>query len=235
MNTGEVRMKRKYQRNRNHFYLILEEDKLYREGYQERMLLENEIRGLLKVQGRGMDEKSCFFYDITGKESLKKQYKKKTILQEEVILFLKDLLHILEELYEHMLDTSSLLLRPEYIFQEGEQNYFCYCPYENRNICKDFHKFTEFLVSQIDYEDRGSIWMAYELHKKTLSSQYDLSQLIKEMLSKAEKKIEDEEEAAEMEEKMVCEEITFKEYEALPKKKKKKGKWGDWRAFEFDE
>ena len=224
-------MKKRYQRNRNHFYLVLEEDKLYKEDYQVRMILENEIKGLLKVQGRGMDEKSCFFYDITGKESLKKQYKKKTMSQEEIMLFLKDLLHILEELYEHMLDASSLILRPEYIFQEGEQSYFCYCPYESRNVCKDFHKFTEFLVSQIDYEDRDSIWLAYELHKKTLGIQYDLGQLIQEMLSKVEVQIQEQEE---VEEQMVCEEITFTEHTAPSKRRKKrKGKWGDWRAFEI--
>lgn len=227
-------MRKRYQRNRNHVYLILEEDKLYKEDYQVRMILENEIKGLLKLQGRGIDEKSCFFYDITGKNSLKKQYKKKTILQEEIVLFLKNLLHTLEELYEYMLDANSLLLRPEYIFQEGEQSYFCYCPYENRNICKEFHKFTEFLVSQIDYEDRDSIGLAYELHKKTLGTQYDLCQLIQEMLSKVETQIKNKEEVIEIEEQMVCEETTYKEY-APPPKKKKKGRWGDWRAFEIEE
>ena len=234
-----MRVKKRYQRSRNHYYLVLEKEKLYREDYQVRMILENEIKGLLSVQARGMDEKSYFFYDITGKESLKKQYKKKTILQEEITTFLKELFCILEALYEHMLDASSLLIRPEYIFQNSEQSYFCYCPYEKRNVCKDFHKFTEFLVSQIDYEDRGSIRLAHELHKKTLAPQYDLMQLIKDILSKVKEQEDEREETKmkEMEAQMVCEEITFHDnrYQTRDTKKKKRGKWGDWKAFEVEE
>jgi len=226
-------MKKRYQRKRNHSYLILEIDKLYKEDYQVRMILENEIKGLLKIQGRGMDEKSYFFYDITGKESLKKQYQKKTIFKGEITRFLVDLLHILDVLYAHMLDANSLLLGPEYIFQNKEQSYFCYCPYEKRNICKEFHKLTEFLVSQIDYEDRDSIGIVYELHKKTLGVQYDVSQLIKETLSKIEEQDKNQEEEVEVQ--MVCENTIFEEYAPLPKKKKTKGKWGDWRAFELEE
>jgi len=223
-------MKKRYQRNRSHAYLILEEDKIYKEEYQLRMILENEIKGLLKMQGRGIEGKSCFFYDIAGKESLKKYYKKKTISKEEIMQFLKSLQRVMDNLYEHMLDVSSLILKPEYIFWQEGEIYFCFCPYEKCNIHKDFHGFTEFLVSQIDYEDRESIWLAYELHKRTMKSGYDLNQLIEEMLSKAQEKNQPEEEEK-WEQQKVCEEVVFDSYLPTTKKKRKRGKWGNWDAF----
>ena len=51
--------------------ITIEEEAIYAEDYQNRMLEENEIPELLKMNGRGMDDKSCYDYDVSGKVSMK--------------------------------------------------------------------------------------------------------------------------------------------------------------------
>lgn len=40
--------------------ITIEESVPYTEDYQNKMLEENQVEGLLEMHGRGMDDKSCF-------------------------------------------------------------------------------------------------------------------------------------------------------------------------------
>ena len=40
--------------------ITIEEEGLYREDYQIRMIQDNEVKGFLNIKGRGADEKSYF-------------------------------------------------------------------------------------------------------------------------------------------------------------------------------
>ena len=51
--------------------ITIEEPVLYKEDYQMKMIHSNSIPGLLSVQGQGMDEKSRYRYEISGKISMK--------------------------------------------------------------------------------------------------------------------------------------------------------------------
>ena len=51
--------------------ITVEEASIYEEDYQMRMLEANDIEGILKVRGRGMNGNSCYDYDVSGKISIK--------------------------------------------------------------------------------------------------------------------------------------------------------------------
>ena len=46
-------MKESYERDLNHAWMLLEVDQIYQEDYQMRMLMENDVPGLLTVCGQG--------------------------------------------------------------------------------------------------------------------------------------------------------------------------------------
>lgn len=57
--------------------LVVEETGIYRENYQIRMLRANRIEGLLPISARGIDERTVYTYDISGKVSMKNRFAKK--------------------------------------------------------------------------------------------------------------------------------------------------------------
>ena len=51
--------------------ITIEEEELYQEDYQIRMLKINHPEGLLEIGGRGMNGKSYYDYNVSGKISVK--------------------------------------------------------------------------------------------------------------------------------------------------------------------
>ena len=64
--------------------ITIEESVPYTEDYQNKMLEENQVEGLLEMHGRGMDDKSCYDYDVSGKVSMKALYEKHTMCRGEI-------------------------------------------------------------------------------------------------------------------------------------------------------
>lgn len=76
--------------------ITIEESVPYTEDYQNKMLEENQVEGLLEMHGRGMDDKSCYDYDVSGKVSMKALYEKHTMSGEEIKILLKSILQCRE-------------------------------------------------------------------------------------------------------------------------------------------
>lgn len=230
-------MRAEYKRNVNSAHLILEEKRPYREDYQMRMLKENDITGLLKVKGRGINEYSRYYYDIGGKVSIKAMYEKASINSHDLKLLLEQLAETAKDVYNYMLNTNYLILDPHYIFYDNGTFFFCYFPYGGKTLCKELHHLAEYIVGQVDYEDKESIYIAYEFHKRTMEDNYNIDQLISFLF--------ETEEQAEEQEQMVEEELWESEAdaemmieEAMPQKwnpvkhifsRNKKKKWGEWK------
>lgn len=176
-------MKIDYQRNLDAAYLILEEEKLYEEDYQMHMLKENHISGLLPISGSGDGGKSRYYYDISGKASMKAMYEKRRMGYEEVRGFTEQLLLTVREVKNHLLDENGLFLAPEVVYCENGRYFFCFVPCSRRALTEEFHVLTEFLVSQADYGDRAGVLLACELHKVSLEENYSLEN-VREALAK---------------------------------------------------
>ena len=77
-------MKACYKNDLKKAYLILEGVESEAEDYQIYMLKENTIPGLLKTDIRYVDNISQYYYDISGKVSLKAIYEKANLSYEEM-------------------------------------------------------------------------------------------------------------------------------------------------------
>lgn len=172
--------------------ITIEEKEIYHEDYQMRMLQENKIEGLLPVRGRGVDEKSYFDYEVSGKVSVKSIYEKNTIDNAEIKKFLKSLINIMEDVERYLLNIHCLLLKPEYIFYDDENYYFCYYPPGGSNLWEEFHTLTEYLVKKADYKDQECVRIIFLLHKKTMEENYSLEKLITECVGEIDEKLSDD-------------------------------------------
>lgn len=168
--------------NRSCLHLYKEEH--YEEDYQMPMLRQNQLDGLLKVEGCEVEGKARYTYEISGLTSMKNMYENTCIKKQEIEGAIARILEVTETLQRYMLDPNCLVLKPEYIFNKEGQWFFCFFPGMEEDLCKLFHELTEYFVRMLDYEDTEGIFLAYELHKATLQEHYDLELIMKEYKSR---------------------------------------------------
>lgn len=257
--------KAEIKRELNQTLLRIEQEGPYREDYQVRMLKENQIPGILKMRVQGIDEKTFYEYEISGKVSLKNRFQKKKITAEEMKLFLEQVLNAISGVTCHLLDVNCLLMDPEYIFWESDQYYFCYVPQCEDDIWVSFHKLMDSFVQWTDYQDIPSVQMAFLLHKETMEENYSLKKIMDKIIQ-MEEETEDGKAQEEAESMQECEENTQCESSSVfdvadqdwitnqemgnkimretdnmwtPVRrflqKHKKPKWGDWDGLYIDE
>lgn len=158
----------------NETNLILEESGSYVQDYQIHMLMENEFTHVLETTAYGMDGKSQYVYNISGKENLLRMYETDRINKMDMITMVEQMVEAIEEVQNHVLDVNQLILDPEYIFYEKGVFFFCYYPLWQESLCVGFHKLTEFFIRELNYENQEGVIMAFELHKSTMTEHYDI-------------------------------------------------------------
>lgn len=160
--------------------ITIEEEAVYKEDYQMRMLKANHLEGILKIGGRGVNKSSYYDYDVSGKMSMKSMFERSKIGAEDIKMFLRDFKMVIKEVETFLLNIHCILLKPEYIFYEEEKYYFCYYPPAKQDIWDEFHVLTEYFVKQADYQDQEGISMVFLLHQRTMDENYSLEKLAAE-------------------------------------------------------
>lgn len=175
-------------RELNKTVLTIEYEKLYKEDYQLHMLQENELKGILPVNGHGRDGYSVFEYEVSGKTSLNQRYSNKKINYKEMKRILERIIKLTDELSDYLLTPEGLLLDPEYIYWEKGEYFFCYIPGGEEDICTSFHKLMDSFVQWTDYQDVPSVKLAFLLHKETMKENYSLKKIMEVIREQEEQK-----------------------------------------------
>ena len=240
--------------------ITIEEEVFYMEDYQIRMLKANNLNGILKMGGRGMNESSYFDYDVSGKISMKAMFARSKISAEDIKMFLRNLINVIREVETFLLNIHCILLKPEYIFYEEENFFFCYYPLAKQDLWEEFHELTEYFVKEADYQDQECIRMVFLLHKKTMNENYSLEKLAAECMKAVKGEEDMEKESGNREETDGQEEDFGEEYKErdwiteceigssvireedtlwAPVKrllnKRRKSRWGDWDGLHIEE
>lgn len=183
-------MREECEKTMHHTWLILETDEIYEEDYQMRMLSDNTILGLLSVRGQGENDRSKYRFDVTGKTSMRELWNQEQWNYNKLECFMRQLIQLLYELNNYLLELNSLSLKPEHIFKSGNTFYFCYIPGKSGNIWVEFHVLMEEFVKNMDYSDKEGIYLAYELHKASMEDNFDMEQMLEQILEKKELEME---------------------------------------------
>lgn len=235
--------------------MFIDSEQPYQETYQMNMLKNNQIPGLLKVNGCGREGASRYYYHTGNTQSLKKSYKNKDIKAGDMMRLTRQFLEVAEWMKDYLLDPDSLLLSEEYVFEENGRFYFCFFPEMEKKWQASYHELTEYFVRKVDYKDTESVLLACMLHKETLRETYDLESILKQYeeeaeIRKQEQRIQEngkkQEDGTEFSETMIFrldqEEGPYnrqrenlavmeeKRYGPLKKiaRRLKTGKWGEW-------
>ena len=172
-------MKATYRQDMNRNYLIMEEETPYREDYRMRMVLSNHIPGLLPCSVRGIDACSRFYYDISGRQSLK-GYLEQNGLQTDLLKRLIGALLLVESAcLDYLLSMRNVILRTEYIYLECEDFLFCYLPLWDEDTGEGVHTLLESLLQVVDPDDRITARLLYKLYNGTYG-EFNLRSLVQD-------------------------------------------------------
>ena len=181
---------RRYERSMNHNYLVLSTYQFFvdvqEESYIERMLLENQIPGLLPVISRHKEGEKQYCYEINSLQSLDRLYEKQEMSYEALQKLLTGCIRCFERLEEYLLDGSQVLLLPEYIYvhMDTKEPYFVCYPNYDGDVRKTFQKLVDYLLTKIDHKQERAVWLAYQVYRYTRNSNYVLGE-IKNLLYEA--------------------------------------------------
>jgi len=164
----------------NNSYLIGEvADESKNTLFTSRMISENRIPGCLQLNIRNIDGKQQYVYDITDKKPLSERYNNRSIDYFECRSILSGLKEILRNLNEYLLESSCLLIDPEYIFFDSSLKNieFVIYPFLEANTEEAINSFLEFLLMKIDHEDERLVSLAYQTYAKVLEGDISFSEI----------------------------------------------------------
>lgn len=151
--------------------------------YVENMLLNNNIGGFLRFGVKEIDNKKSFVYDISAKTSLKKICDKKKLDAGMIRGLMKGIFIVLEECERYLLSEEDIILKPEYIFFDEEDDLnsiaVCYYPGYGEMIKDRFNELLGELINYLDYKDKEAVTLLYELYSKTGEEDCTVDSLVK--------------------------------------------------------
>ena len=109
-------MKISYQREFKYNYLIIDPEELIWQGYENQMLSQNQIEGILRFKLRQKDDGVRFYYEINSKQPIARILESRSIRAEEIRMLVIGILGVLERMELYLLREGSILLEPEYLY-----------------------------------------------------------------------------------------------------------------------
>ncbi|MBR4983351.1 MAG: FHA domain-containing protein [Lachnospiraceae bacterium] len=146
--------------------------------YPFKMLMKNKISGVLSCQKRMEDGKGYLYVDIEGKRNLQQEYQEKEWQLEDMITFFQEMTCILEEVRSYLLHENMVIMDPEFIFRDLENNnlYVLILPWFSEE--KKLHKLAEFFLEKINHRDENGVNAAYLFYRQQSQAHFSLYQFM---------------------------------------------------------
>lgn len=175
-----------YKRQMNQSFMTVQDQFESREVCELQMLANNGIPALLPVELQIADGEICYWYNITGYQSLADYLARKQLNMEILLLLLSGLGELYRQLGEYLLAEGPLLLKEEYIFLDfaGKGLAFTYVPGWEEEPADAFQALMEHLLQQLDHKDRRAVETGYEMYQMSLQRELPLEEMLKQVLHK---------------------------------------------------
>ena len=177
-------MKAEYRREMNHSYLMLKTDgELNMQGYEMKMLLHNQLAGLLPLSVRYIDGVPLFYYEVTSRQSLLLNYEAKKFGKTDLERIFKSVADIMEELEEYLLDAETILFNPKYIYMDTDWQhlYFCCFPVSREAGRNGVLELTEYILPKIDHKDAEAVVLGYGVYRESVEAGIGADEIRREL------------------------------------------------------
>ncbi len=140
-----------------------------RETYSDRVFFYQEIQGFLPLEIRWINGKKEYFYDISGKLSLKEYLNQNDFTLHDIQLLFEQIFTMAECLEEYLLDSRGLMVQEELLYIDpvtGECQGI-YQEEEKQEAADSVGHLLEFIMEKMNQKDRNLVFFVYEMHKLT--------------------------------------------------------------------
>lgn len=155
-----------YKRDMHNNYLVIKNE-FNCNNYGIKMLLNNCISGLLKVELRVVDNMNMYYYDITSRQPISLIFEKGQIKKEQISKIILGIIRGMEKAREFLLIEDNFVLDPQYLYinlSDFEVD-LCYVIGYNHNIRLQLCHLIEYLMNKVDHTDQEAVLVIYALYK----------------------------------------------------------------------
>lgn len=153
--------------------------------YDERLILGRDLEGTISFEKAFLNGQGQYWYDITGKQALDSYCNVKKIDMQFFEMLILRICNQLEVLEWNLINGSCLLLQPEFIFlnSNDEEIMFVLYPQDEGNVFEGLQNLMEYLLSKLDHSDKSGVQMAYKIYEETLKDGFSIESIKKHILS----------------------------------------------------
>lgn len=170
-----------YKKEKDNDYMILEAfGDLEGSEYQIRMLLVNDISGLLECKMRKVDGKTAFYYNITERQSMTKVFERQLMGKQDIEKLLSGLERAMDESGRYLLMMEQFVLKPDYIFRNEETGEFsfCYLPFYEGNLEEDFRELAEYILKRLDHSQEEAVLWGYDIYSRSAEDHFSIGKIL---------------------------------------------------------
>lgn len=174
-------MKEQLKRDLNKTYLILSsEEKQYEESYETEMIIKNAPQTILPLHVLRVDGELQLFYDVSAKQTLKDCAARVKLSAETIRTLFETIDRMIGEMKDYLLDMESVILDLEHIYTKEGKFFFCYCPWEKREVLTSLRRMLEEILGDLDYRDTEGVELAYHLYQSACRGDFHISKILAE-------------------------------------------------------
>lgn len=164
----------------NSSYFVIKPNSYSVQDYRIRMLLQNDLQGLLKLSCRCIDNKGEYLYEVGQKQQLTAYLNNCRVDYSFLFQLLKSLSAVASELGSYLLDIRHIVLSLDYIFldEQKEKFYFCYYPENQEPVHSAFHNMSKSILDRLDENDEKACTLANELFIRSRNSSFSIDSII---------------------------------------------------------
>lgn len=146
-------------------YLVVE-GRMGEEAFEEEMLLQNRISGLLPMETQWKDGAKVHRYCITGCRCIREELKGRKIAGEEYQRLFSEIFDCISRGKKYLLQEDSFWLSKESIFLHKETGVVevCYVPEYQKSLVTQLRELSEWLLDYVDTNDKQAVYCGYAFH-----------------------------------------------------------------------
>lgn len=173
-------LKAEFKNNLHNSYMVLKaEDNRFAENYQIRMIMNNEIMNLLKLNYDSFDCEVKYYYDVTDLQVFGKYLDSWGLNYDLIFQLLKSLSIVTNELKSYLLDPDHLLINQDYIFFDEAKESFSFCFHKDykKSVVESLHELSGMLMKRRIEDEKGSL-LVKELYSKSKDENFSIDKIL---------------------------------------------------------
>ena len=178
-------------------YFVLKEEIQKEDTLTEKMLINNDIEGIINMELRYEDSKKCFYYNTKGMMSVKDYLNIKVADYNFLFNVYDGILKSLIKGESYFIKEENYVVKPEYLYLNRTDNKIMVCciPWDKCDFQKDILELTSYFLKVTDHKDKKAVEFIYGIYDILMNEGFlydNINQYINSFISNKEVHLQEE-------------------------------------------